>query len=221
MMRIAISQRVCSQHKGSPRDCLEQAYTHYFSKFNITLLPIPNTLASTSSHLAALKPQGIILTGGNDVNPKLYGAKALPGMDVSDERDRTEKAMLSYAKAKRLPVLAICRGAHFLNVYFGGRLRPAQGHVTDSHGIKLASSTKMRFASASANVNSYHNYGIAKADLAPSLIPFAMSGNFVEGFCHPRLPMAGILWHPERASPDSKLNSLLVRAFVQRKGFWK
>ncbi|MFA6035797.1 MAG: gamma-glutamyl-gamma-aminobutyrate hydrolase family protein [Candidatus Micrarchaeia archaeon] len=221
MVRIAISQRVCSEHKGSARDCLEQSYARYFEKFGIELVPVPNSLAHLAPHLTSLKVQGIILTGGNDVNPKLYGAKAKPGMNISRERDRTEKELVKFALSRHLPLLAICRGAHFLNVHFGGKLAPVKGHVTPSHKVSLLSSSKLCFSSASAKVNSYHDYGIPNEDLAGTLRPFAMSGDFVEGFYHQKLPMAGMLWHPERKSPDAGLNAGLVRAFVQRKGFWK
>ncbi len=67
--------------------------------------------------------RGLLLMGGTDVNPKLYGAAAEHETDEpDDERDRAEWQLLSEALEKDLPVLAICRGLQLLNVHQGGDL---------------------------------------------------------------------------------------------------
>src|SRR4051794_23652847 len=67
--------------------------------------------------------RGLLLMGGTDVNPKLYGETARPEVDQSDdERDAVEQQLLDEALRIDLPVLAICRGMQLLNVHSGGTL---------------------------------------------------------------------------------------------------
>ncbi len=75
---------------------------------------------------------GLLLMGGRDLNPKLYGEK--PGQNTAtpcDRRDTHEKGLLEDALARDLPVLAICRGFQLLNVTMGGSL--LQHIDDDSH----------------------------------------------------------------------------------------
>jgi putative glutamine amidotransferase len=66
---------------------------------------------------------GLLLMGGTDVNPKLYGETARPEVDQpDDERDAVEQQLLDEALRIDLPILAICRGLQLLNVHRGGTL---------------------------------------------------------------------------------------------------
>ena len=70
--------------------------------------------------MAGLK--GLLLTGGGDINPLLYGQGVNGSEDVDEDRDRLELDALARALAADLPVLAICRGVQLLNVAHGGSL---------------------------------------------------------------------------------------------------
>ncbi|HWF45678.1 MAG TPA: gamma-glutamyl-gamma-aminobutyrate hydrolase family protein, partial [Bryobacteraceae bacterium] len=66
---------------------------------------------------------GLLLMGGVDVNPALYGEGAAPETEKpDDDRDRVEMDLIHQAIDRDLPVLAICRGQQILNVYHGGTL---------------------------------------------------------------------------------------------------
>jgi len=95
-MIIAISQRNIRIDKGAGRDALENDYVAYFEKFDITLLPIPNVCKSLDKYFDDITIKGIILSGGNDVNPVLYGGKP-KNEDFSEQRDNTEKNLLEIA----------------------------------------------------------------------------------------------------------------------------
>src|ERR1700761_4153684 len=67
--------------------------------------------------------EGLLLMGGTDVNPKLYGEIARPETDPPDQqRDAAELGLIEEALRKDVPILAICRGLQILNVYHGGTL---------------------------------------------------------------------------------------------------
>lgn len=220
MKRIAITQRVIPTEVGANRDGLEQDYVEYYQKFGVQLIPIPNVLQDVEEYLSGLSIDGIILSGGNDINPAFYGEQASE-LWYADERDKTEQAVLVYAVAQKIPVLCECRGTQFLNVYFGGKLRKITSHVAKNHEINLSSTNRFPLKGCK-EVNSYHNKGFSEEDLAQELKIFAKSKDgFIEGIYHPDLPIAGLLWHPERPSPDSSFNEELVNAFLQRKWFWQ
>ncbi len=83
----------------------------------------------------AFKIKGIILTGGNIVNPKKYKSRNHLS-DVYLERDETEKLLFNYAINKELPILGICRGFHFINVELGGKLtHNISCHVNINHPL--------------------------------------------------------------------------------------
>src|SRR3989344_474611 len=92
-MLIAISQRRDKNQYGSYIDNLDAAYIEYFGKFGVHLLPIPNSANDVDYYLKNLPVEGVILSGGNDINPALYGSEEKPET-VSIERDLTEKKIL-------------------------------------------------------------------------------------------------------------------------------
>ena len=82
--------------EGANRDALENDYIEYFKKFDIMLLPIPNAFDDVNGYFNDIPIKGIILSGGNDVNPSLYGKK-LKDEDFSERRDNTEKELIEIA----------------------------------------------------------------------------------------------------------------------------
>ncbi len=83
---------------------------------------------------------GILLTGGVDVDPAEYGERDVhPSVEINPERDRYELAIAREAMARDLPILAICRGAQVLNVAAGGTLVqdiPSQHPTTLAHSVE-------------------------------------------------------------------------------------
>lgn len=221
MKRIGISQRVIEASQGAKRDGLEQTYPLYFESFGVTLIPVPNVLRSPAKYLQDLGVEAIILSGGNDVHPSLYGEAIQTDGTYAPERDATERAMLDYATHEFIPTLCICRGLQFLNVYFGGKLAQVSGHVARPHEVSLLSLQLFGTHKKEMTVNSTHQYAIPKTMLASVLKPFCECGDqTIEGVYHPQFPMAGIMWHPERLSPNDEFNKTLIQAFVRNESFW-
>ena len=74
-------------------------------------------------HQIADRLDGLLLSGGNDIHPKQYGEEPYETLiDLSDLRDETEKFLLKHALEKGIPILGLCRGHQFINIYFGGTL---------------------------------------------------------------------------------------------------
>src|ERR1019366_52875 len=108
---------------------------------------------------------GLLLTGGEDVDPKLYGAPAHPKLGaINPQRDATELALLEAARTRRLPVLAICRGIQLLNVAYRGTLYqdlpsehpspidhdPAAARLDRTHDVTISAGSHLAAATGTA-----------------------------------------------------------------------
>ncbi|HME07221.1 MAG TPA: gamma-glutamyl-gamma-aminobutyrate hydrolase family protein [Bryobacteraceae bacterium] len=155
---------------------------------------------------------GLILTGGSDVDPALYGEERHPKTEPSDgERDREEIRLLNEAMARDLPVLAICRGLQLMNVALGGTLTqhldPPDRHRVKRppksapvHEIKIEPGTLLASIAGTEcwQVNSRHHQAVKKlgAGLRTSATD-PMDGT-VEAIERPdKAFVLGVQWHPE------------------------
>src|SRR2546423_13009525 len=77
---------------------------------------------------------GIMFTGGSDVDPSLYGAEPHGATRVKPERDRAELLLLNAAAEIGLPLLGVCRGMQLMAVAYGGRLHQHPPRELGQHG---------------------------------------------------------------------------------------
>ncbi len=172
--------------------------------------------------------QGLLLSGGVDVNPSLYRERRGPRTDRPNrKRDSHELLLLHQALARDLPVLAICRGHELLNVAFGGTLlqnvdgdghRWTDGGDSGWHEIRLGDSGRLADVYAPRavlRVNSRHHQAVTRERLAASLEPIAHSPDgLVEGVeSRGHRWVVGVQWHPERPEMHPASDPLFA-AFV-------
>jgi putative glutamine amidotransferase len=173
---------------------------------------------------------GILFTGGSDMDPALYGEAAHPTTVVKPERDIAELMMLRAAIDARLPILGICRGMQLMAVAAGGRLhqhlpevlghhnhRPTTGPKFGQHPVVLeAGSRAAALLGDSVVVNSFHHQGVADPGrLRPT--GWCPKDDLIEVVEDPALPFAiGVQWHPEDTA-DFRMFAALVAAAAQHK----
>jgi len=161
---------------------------------------------------------GIIFTGGSDVDPELYGEAAHPETSgIVRIRDDAELALLRAALDRDMPVLGICRGIQVLNVGLGGDLdQHLEGHRHDppgqfvQHDVAIEPDTRLgEILGDQTRVMSHHHQGLKT--LAPGLVETARAEDgLVEAVEAPDRRFAvGVLWHPE-AGQDARLFETLV-----------
>ena len=149
---------------------------------------------------------GLILCGGNDIDPKYYGEDDNGSVNIDKPRDEAEfelaKAFIEAGK----PVLGICRGCQLLNVYFGGslvgHLPNADIHTNNSdyyitHEVSAQKDSILgRLYGENFRINSSHHQAVKK--LGAGLVATAFYGEVLEAFEHKSLPVFAVQFHPER-----------------------
>ena len=209
-MIIAVSTRVTeAQNYLEKRNSIAFDFISYLENLGITPLIIPNNLKELNNYLSAFKIKGIILTGGNNVDPKKYNSLSHLS-DVYSERDETEKLLFNYAIDKELPILGVCRGFHFINIELGGKLtHDISGHVNINHTLVSSNSDYNK-----KEVNSFHNHGIKDNQLSNKLNCLANTNDgFVEVYENKINKILGFQWHPER--DYNEFDSNLIKKHFQ------
>ena len=154
---------------------------------------------------------GLVLSGGADLDPRHYGTPPHPALGpLEPERDAFELALFAEARARQLPVLAICRGLQLVNVALGGTLwqdlpserapHPQSGPRTErAHTATVADGSRLAevLGVPELRVNSFHHQAIR--DLAPGLRATATaSDGVIEGIeSDDDHWLLGVQWHPE------------------------
>lgn len=151
---------------------------------------------------------GLVLCGGNDINPEYYNEAIDGAVNIDSARDKVEIALLEeYVKLGK-PILGICRGCQLINVFFGGSLyqdlpetashRSDVGKYDMTHSVKAdCGSVLGKLYGESFVVNTSHHQAVKKLgrDLRASVY---WNNQHVEAIEHKHLPIIGVQWHPEK-----------------------
>jgi putative glutamine amidotransferase len=173
---------------------------------------------------------GIVFSGGTDVDPARYGAHPEPFTDApARERDRAELALLTAALERDMPLLAVCRGSELLNVARGGDLvqhlpdhvghqhhRPRPGSFGD-HGVKVKRESRLgAILGSRVAVKSHHHQGFGSLGHRLDPVAWADDGT-VEALEDPSRRFGlGVLWHPEEAEDHALFDALVESARAYR-----
>jgi putative glutamine amidotransferase len=192
---------------------------------------VPNFTSELNAYLNDLPIQRVILSGGNDLSSEFTGLHSSKIHNPSPDRDALETRILNAALEQSIPVLGICRGMQFINCFFGGgltqdiesELPEAESHIGNTHNLVIHDSDAKAFwGKNTLKVNSYHHQGVQIHQVAKSLKIIATSEHdqLVEALYHPKKPIAGIQWHPERKDSCQEDDEKLIRSFLEQNIFW-
>jgi putative glutamine amidotransferase len=200
--------------KGAGRVRVNRAYTDAVRAAGLVPLVVPPMTADEA--IAVLDAvQGLVLTGGEDIDPTLFGASRHPATKpANDLRDESELALAREAAARRIPTLAICRGVQVLNVALGGTLMqdiPSEIRSTIDHDADSARSSRVHevaidqgsrladiVGSNRITTNSFHHQSVARLASGLRTVATAMDEVIEAVECTDRGWWAvGVQWHPE------------------------
>jgi putative glutamine amidotransferase len=232
--RIAVSG-VMRRWQDADRAAVNAAYLQSVVTAGGVPLILSQIVGSEYAARSLVGCDGLVLTGGEDVDPGHYGARASEALGTVDgARDAFELALFHAARERGLPVLGICRGIQLINVAMGGTLwqdlpteRPGPvdhdpGGARDArtHAVELTHGSRVARALGTTTLtpNSFHHQGVR--DLAPGLVA---SGWAADGLVEAVETgeddgwLIAVQWHPEEmhahsGAPERGLFAALVGA---------
>jgi putative glutamine amidotransferase len=208
----------------APAALIPLAYVRAVEAAGGRALVVPPCPVAVEETLDAL--DGLLLSGGADLDPDTYGAEAHPETNgTRPERDAAELALLEAALARDMPVLAVCRGSQVLNVARGGdlvqHLPEVVGHeghkqtpgIFADHGVEVLPGTKLsEVIGEHAPVKSHHHQGYGRLGEGLRESARAEDGT-VEAIEDPSRRFAlGVLWHPEEGEDAALFRALVDEA---------
>ncbi|MDV4150509.1 gamma-glutamyl-gamma-aminobutyrate hydrolase family protein [Clostridium sp. AL.422] len=198
-------------------------------------IPIMLPLVDNKEDIKALanKFDGFLLTGGQDINPKIYNeSKANHCGIISDIRDTMEGILLEEVLSLNKPILAICRGFQLLNSHLGGKLyqdisieknngngsihRQEKPYDKPVHKVKVKEDSLLFeiVNKSEINVNSLHHQAIKELSSKVEEAGITEDGLIESIYLKNKKFVLGVQWHPELLYKDFEEQFLIFKAFI-------
>lgn len=219
--------------KVPERAYVNSAYLHAVQQAGGVPVVLPPQLSAASLARLARGLDGLLLTGGGDIDPAVFGETPHPTVyEVAPARDTLESSVVRIALERKLPILAICRGIQLLNVALGGTLFQDVGSDPGTqlhHGqleprdqpthkvqVKAGSRLAETLGADELEVNSMHHQAVKALGAGLSAVAWAPD-QIVEGveLVDPSRFVLGVQWHPEELVPHSEQARRLFAALVR------
>ena len=172
---------------------------------------------------------GLVLTGGADVEPARYGQEPHPATYTRPNRDAFEFGLFAAARTAGKPVLGVCRGLQVMSVALGGTLTQHLPEAKESTGHQPAPATfgtstiSLKDGSRAAAIlgpetkaHCYHHQAIDRLGAGLEAVGWAADGT-VEAAELPGEFTLGVQWHPEQDTDDVRLFHALVEASKEKR----
>jgi len=216
---------------AQPRIGLYSNYVAQLQRVGLTPMLITPTHTAESIRALVQLCSGLVLTGGEDIDPSCYGEDPIPELGtVNPARDFAELRAIDAACEFELPILGICRGHQLLNVYFGGTLcqdimvamESASSHLQTTpwgshhHEIEIEAGSRLANAVGTQRleINSYHHQAVRR--IADPLTATARADDGLVEAIEARFDrwIVGVQWHPERFEAEAEESDPNLRLFA-------
>lgn len=194
-----------SANRKDGQTCLAETYIQSVIQAGGAPVVIPATTDLRVLTAVVQDLDGILMSGGGDINPLFVGEEPLPALqDVDTLRDRYDLLLIRLASNRQIPLMGICRGHQMLNAVFGGMLYQDIYSQADTDVIKHSQKMAREEASHTVHledgcviaVNSFHHQAVK--DVAPEFVQTAVAPDGInEGMRHPEKSVFSVQWHPE------------------------
>ncbi len=207
-------------HPESDLYTLNPDYVAGVEKAGGLVMIIPQVRSDEEARHVLATFDGLVLSGGNDVDPAHYGHENTASFGTDTAADLSDLALANAAIATELPLLAICRGAQIVNVALGGTMEQHIWGRSDDHPhkdpkdrsveaceatlahrhpviLEEGCETARLFGATKISANSLHHQAIDEPGAGINIVGRSPDGT-VEVIEHESAPMVGVQWHPER-----------------------
>jgi putative glutamine amidotransferase len=211
-------------HEDTEKIFLPHSYFEAIRHFGGIPLLIPVLASDDELQFLLDRCDGLLLTGGDDIDPGLFGEEKLNDtVVIAPERDAQEGRVIDMALERNLPIFGICRGIQMLNVFQGGTLHQhIDGHSdfksrsTGCHKVSILPGSRLEtiLSESCLTVNSLHHQAVDA--LGKDLAVCAVSEDgIVEAVIHTSHPFClAFQWHPEHMSRKNKGQQKIFDTFV-------
>jgi putative glutamine amidotransferase len=216
----------CSTEAG--RDAANRSYSEAVRRAGgvPVLLPLGGDEVEVRTAMAAA--QGLLLTGGVDLDPGVYGAERQPECgEVDRPRDELDRLALAEALRRDLPVLGICRGAQALAAFLGGTLhqdiprhRQTEARNVPTHDVQVEEGTRLAqiVGAGIVRVNSFHHQAVRDVPPGYRVAAQAADGTIEAVEAEDGRFRVGVQWHPEDMAAECARQHALFEAMVREAG---
>jgi putative glutamine amidotransferase len=211
-MSVRIGVSTAPGHNGTrPADVVNRAYVDAVVRVGALPLAIP-VLDPGLADAALDAVDGLVLSGGGDVDPRRYGQLPVPEIyGVDERRDEWELSLVRAALGRGVPVLAVCRGAQVLNVAFGGTLVQDLASITDDehratdlrdrvvHPVDIEPFSKLAEVVGAGRIgaNTLHHQAVCEVGSGLRAVAWAHDGTIEAIESDDARSVLGVQWHPE------------------------
>ncbi len=219
-------------------NCVADAYISSVIRAGGVPVLIPALKDEESLIQILSKVDGIVLTGGGDIDPDYFNEIPIKELgEINELRDAFDIALIKLASARQIPILGICRGLQVINVAFGGSLyqdiisqyrSPLLEHNQElpreepSHTVKIVKDSFLETITGKTELqtNSFHHQAI-KIPADDFLIAATSSDGIIEAFEAPFKHIYGVQWHPENMTSTNEDMLNLFRFFINEASLFK
>ena len=200
---------------------IADAYVQAVQRAGGVPLLIPIMEDSATLELAMRQIDGLLLSGGADIDPSYFNEEAIPELgDVDSKRDFYDYTLIELARRYQIPILGICRGMQVLNVCFGGNLyqdiyaqqtaellnhSQEEARDVETHSVTIVANSQLSriIGSTTVETNSFHHQAVK--DIGKGLQSVATTSDGIcEGIESTNYPIIGVQWHPENLAVANK-----------------
>ncbi|QBP18039.1 gamma-glutamyl-gamma-aminobutyrate hydrolase family protein [Acetilactobacillus jinshanensis] len=195
---------------------------------HVTPLLLPSVINPSQRLIKQMVSQfnGLILGGGDDIDPGTYGEPAIMPELTYPERDQFELAIIHETIHERKPILGVCRGSQMINVALGGKLyqniytqitdRQLIDHEGSFHSVTISPKSRLyRVLGPKQIVNSRHHQAIKTLGHNLKVVARA-SDQIIEGIENHDASIQGVQWHPENLWQSKLAQNNLFKDFFKR-----
>lgn len=226
---IALCARILTFSDEGKRDAFSssQPYSRAIARAGGVPVLVPPISVLADNALTVLQHfDGVLLPGGGDVNPRVYGQKPTAEQlyGIVDEHDELDLAVCRAAIELDLPMLALCRGMQVLNVALGGTLKQDIGnddHWMREHPVELTEGSKLAAAAGTtdlAHCHSLHHQGLDRVAEQLTVTGYAPDGSIEAVELASARWIVGAQWHPEDTASRDPLQQSLYDELIRQAG---
>ncbi|HEY3286928.1 MAG TPA: gamma-glutamyl-gamma-aminobutyrate hydrolase family protein [Gemmatimonadaceae bacterium] len=219
LVALSSSSKPAAAEGQYARVGVNEAYVRAIQSVGLVPLIVPPSLSPDAAASVVAQVAGVVLSGGEDVDPACYGVERHPlTQDAHAGRDATEIALVHAARRAKRPVLGICRGLQLFNIALGGTLvqdlaseRPSDivhpreaARTQRVHAVEIVEGTRLARATGARriDVNTLHHQAVDR--LASGLRVTALATDGVIEACETTDDwwVIAVQWHPEELIDD-------------------